>query len=323
MKKLVSLILALVLIVTCLSGLCFAADPIAEVTNGTETKTVDTLGALLAEVKEDGNTKIKLLADVTGHEQIAFEYACELDLNGFTLKTTKGNACNIGYYGGTANKHSVVKNGTIIAATMGIRHGVGSLEVRDCVIVSPTSVPVGLHETVGDYNAKNIIDNCVLISGGSGAFSFHLNGTAQNGLNMTITNTKLVQITKDKYPIFCRNNGKSTVTLGENVEVYSLGLVNHANVTLAGAELKAVEGTHTVEAAGTKYEGLKMWTTKVAEPEKPVAPAEPATPAAPVTPTVPTTPVPDAEVPKTGASVIALGVMAMISLTGAALTKKH
>ena len=35
MKKLVSLTLALVMIVTCLSGLCFAADPIATIeTNG-------------------------------------------------------------------------------------------------------------------------------------------------------------------------------------------------------------------------------------------------------------------------------------------------
>ena len=41
------------------------------------------------------------------------------------------------------------------------------------------------------------------------------------------------------------------------------------------------------------------------------------------TPTVPTTPVPDVTTPTTGVSVVALGVMAMVSLAGAVITKKH
>ena len=81
-----------------------------------------------------------------------------------------------------------------------------------------------------------------------------------------------------------------------------------------------------------------MWTTAAAQPETPATPAVPETPAqpeTPATPTVPETPatpavpevpstnVPDVEVPKTGASVIALGVMAVISMAGAVVTKKH
>ena len=90
---------------------------------------------------------------------------------------------------------------------------------------------------------------------------------------------------------------------------------------MTGTILNAVEGVHTVEANGQKYEGLKKWTTEV--PVAPAAPAVPETPVVPVTPSVPTTTVPDAEVPKTGASVLAISVMALVSLAGAGITKKR
>ena len=46
-------------------------------------------------------------------------------------------------------------------------------------------------------------------------------------------------------------------------------------------------------------------------------------PSTPSTPSVPTTGTPDVSVPATGVSVVALGVMALVSLAGAVITKKH
>ena len=51
MKKLVSLTLALVLIITCLSGIVFAADPIAKVVTGDKTVEVTTVDQLAAAIE--------------------------------------------------------------------------------------------------------------------------------------------------------------------------------------------------------------------------------------------------------------------------------
>jgi hypothetical protein len=59
MKRFVSLTLVLVMLAACLSGLCFAADPIAEITNGSSTTTVDTVSGMLASVDATGNTVIR------------------------------------------------------------------------------------------------------------------------------------------------------------------------------------------------------------------------------------------------------------------------
>jgi len=308
MKKLISLTLILVMLAACLSGLCFAANPIAEVTNGSSTTTVDTVSGMLASVNATGNTVIKLLKDVTNDAAMIFPYPCTLDLNGFTLSTNPaGNACTIAHNSlGSKNSHTLIKNGTIVGAVMGIRHTYGSLEIRDCTIISPTSVAVGLYGNDTSFNSKNLIDNCVLVSGGTGAFSWHSDGSGsaaysmpQAGMNMTITNSKLVQITAGKHAVFTRNNGPATVTLGEGVEIYSAGEAVLNRLTQAGNVLAAEDGTHTFEVNGQKYEGLKKWVTTAellpvpepetpAVPETPAAPAEPETPAAPETPELPT-----------------------------------
>ncbi len=316
MKRLVSLTLILVLLAACLSGLCFAADPIAEITNGSSTITVDTVSGMLGAVDPSGNTVIKLLRDVTNDAAMIFPYPCTLDLGGFTLQTSpNGNACTIAHTSlGSQNSHTVIKNGTIIGSVMGVRHTYGSLEIRDCTIVSLTSVTVGLYGNDTSFCDKNLIDNCVLISGGTGAFSWHSDGSGsaahnmpQPGMNMTITNSRLVQITAGKHAIFTRNSGPATVTLGEGVEIYSAGEAFLNRLTLAGNVLAAQDGTHTVEAGGQTYEGLKKWVTTdelvpvpepEPEPETPAAPAEPEVPAEPETPSLPTPELPPAAEPE-------------------------
>lgn len=321
MKKLLSLILALTLIVTCLSGVCFAADPIAIVTNGEFTKEVFTLDELLAGVKATGLTQIKMLTDLdrvveSGSGQIVIPYTCTIDLNGHTWSTAKcasGNAMAFNI-SGSDSSHSVVKNGTILGATMGIRASKGSLEVQNCTIVAPTSVAVGIYGTDKTETWMNLIKDSTLIAGGSAVFSWHSDKNDQADMTMKIENSRLIQTNPESYAIFTRNAGPSSVEIGENVEVYSAGNLCIDTVKMTGTALNIVDGAHTVEANGQKYEGLKKWTTEVPKVVEPAAPAAPS---------VPTTPIPDAEVPKTGMSVLALGSMAMASLAGAVLSKKR
>ena len=283
MKKLLSLTLALVMIVTCLAGISFAADPIAEVTNGTETIKVADYEELKAAVNENGKTQIKFLRDYTSSVQGIIDYPCTIDLNGFTWKTdVAGNAFTIAAKEGTENTHTLIKNGTIIGFNMGIRHTTGSLELQDCKIFAGNFACVGLYGTNASVTDKNIINNCTLVTGTPGVFSWHADGatTQQTGMNVTITNSTLVQTNADNCVFFTRNDGGATVTLGENVDVYAMGNMKHDKAVLAGTALTAVEGTHTVEAIGQKYEGLKKWTTAAA-PAAPETPAQPTTPAAP------------------------------------------
>ncbi len=339
MKKLLSLVLALTLIVTCLSGVVFAIDPIAEVTNDGKTEKVYEVQDMKDLVKENGKTQIKLLADLTTEKAVEFPFSVSLDLNGHTMKSSSGNCMAI-LKSGTENQHTIVKNGTLIGTVMAVRVNFGSLELRDATCVAPKSVACGIYEPNPQYNEKNIIDNCTLIAGGGGSFSWHADPAGANppnqeqiGLNILIQNTTMVQFTEGNNVIHTRTpNGGSFVTLGDNVTVFvnefTANFIN-PGVTMEGKELKKVDGSFTYEYGGNKYQSLAKYETGAPAPvvpETPATPAVPETPAAPstpATPTVPTTPVPDVEVPKTGASVIALGVMAMVSLAGAVITKKH
>ena len=64
MKKLVSLMLALMLVLSCLSGLCFAADPEVEYTVGGVTKQGTLAEANKAIIGAKGGT-LKLLKDLS------------------------------------------------------------------------------------------------------------------------------------------------------------------------------------------------------------------------------------------------------------------
>ncbi len=341
MKKMLSLILALVLIATCLSGVVFADDPIAEVTvNGVTTK-VNTVDEMRNAVKNpEGTSKIKLLKDVTHSTTIEFYQACYLDLNGFTIKSAKGNCIRV-YAPGTVNTHFTIENGTVIGTIMGLRIDKGGLIAKNCTIVAPSSVAVGIYEADTAYNEGNLIENCTLIAGGNGCFSWHADASAagtapQYGMDIKIQNTTMVQFSEGMPVLNTRTpDSGNMVTLGENITI----LANQYSEKLYADGMK-IKGTECAKGeeglkytfGETTYPNLAKYTNVVAQPETPATPAvpetpaQPATPAAPATPatpSVPTTNVPDVNVPKTGASVIALGVMAMVSLAGAALVKKH
>ncbi len=328
MKKLIALTLALVLAITCLSGVVFAIDPLAEVTNNGKTSKVYSIDDLCANVDPSGNTKIKVLSkverivtDSTG--QIVLPYTCEVDLNGQTWTNVKSKSGNVLKFNaaGSENSHAVVKNGTVIGASVGVSIMEGSIEIRDCVIISPKSIGVSMYSTETKYNDKNLIDNCYIMAGGAnGGFSFQ--GEApMDGVKIKIQNSTIAQVNGAGYTLNNKAKGKGIIELGENVDLYAIeeATLKEENIVLEGKELKPVEGTFEVKATGDdveyKFDGLMKWTTYV-EP----APVQPETPA---TPAVPTTPTPDVNVPTTGVSVMALGVMALVSLAGAVITKKH
>ena len=293
MKKLLSLTLALVMIVTCLAGISFAADPIAEVTTGTETVKVTTRQELFDALSPTGNSVVKLLKDHTETSTCKFPVTFTFDLNGFTWKTEgAGNAVWI-LAAGSENSHTVVKNGTLDAHILGVRidTDAGTFEVDNCTVISKTSCAVASYSTNAAITEKNVINNCTLVSiGGNGAFSWNANGTdtaAQTGMNVTITNTKMVQPQADKNTFYCRNataaEKSNKVTLGENVEIYTANPAGMciASVELTGAALTTAEGTHSIEVGGEKYEGLtKMTTAAAAAPSTPAQPTTPAAPAA-------------------------------------------
>jgi len=58
MKKIISLTLALVIIAACLSGLCFAADPIARIETNGRTTEIKSLEMLAAAINADGTTTV-------------------------------------------------------------------------------------------------------------------------------------------------------------------------------------------------------------------------------------------------------------------------
>ena len=96
-----------------------------------------------------------------------------------------------------------------------------------------------------------------------------------------------------------------------------------AAILVAVCLCACVAAAETVQSPTKPVAVVEQVATTVPAPAQPETPAAPSTPAQPTTPSVPTTTVPDVEVPKTGASVVALGVMALVSLAGAVISKKH
>ena len=252
-----------------------AAAAIAEVTTGGTTVTVTNRDELFDALSSTGNSVVKLLKDVTESTTCKFPYTCTLDLNGHTWKTDgAGNAVWI-LKAGTENTHTVVKNGTLDAYVLGVRidFGAGTVAVENCTVISRTSSAIGLYDNDTSGNSKNVISGCTLISiGGSGCFSWNSDAVStgnpvQRGMNVTITNTKLVQPQTNKYIFYCRNASaaanSNTVTLGDNVEIYTANPANLciSSVALAGKALTTAAGTHSITVAGTSYTGLTKLTT--------------------------------------------------------------
>ena len=323
MKKLFSLLLALTLVVTCLAGVSFAADPVARIINGD--KVVELEAPLQDEkfealISPEGTTVIEILKDFrTSEFGMWSPYTVTIDLKGHKI-TTGRNGLHV-EAAGSVNSQTVIKNGTINSlGALGIRIQGGSVLVDNCTVLGTTSNAFGLYSTDG---GNAVLKNSTFVSKALNAVGFHVEGKDQSKSTIEIENCTLITVSETNSQVLgSRASVPGTFKLGKGVKMYTYRVETPCNskAKYEGEAYTFVEGLQNVlvEGLNTTYYDLNMWTA----PEY-VAPTEPATPAEPATPSVPTTNVPDVNVPKTGASVIALGVMAMVSLAGAVVTKKH
>ncbi len=264
-KRILSVLLALVLVLS-FGAECFAAEPIAEVTNGTETVKVDTMAAMAAAVNPDGTTKIKLLADVSNTDGVIMPYSCHLDLGGFTLKNPNGDAWSIGAPG-SANGISVVENGTLDAKTVGFRV-YGGFQVKNATVISRTRNAVGIYETSRDYNAQNLVEGSVLLSGERHCICFLDKG--QNGLNVRVENSTLAAV---RFPVAfgVTSDGTCTVEFGENVVMYSASenALNHSRVHPQGLRIVKAGARESFTHGDLTISDALKWETTTEEPETP------------------------------------------------------
>ena len=337
MKKLVSLTLALVMIVTCLAGISFAADPIAKVETNGKVVEVATMEELLAAIDESGKSVVTLLKDVSTDAANTVPYTCTLDLNGHKLSTTASNAWIINA-AGTEYAVSTIKNGTIDGAMSAIQWRAGGLIVDGCTLIGRGSTAIQiLNHADADPNAAahkdiNIIKNSTLQSTAWHVLSFNSKEKDFTAVNLTLENSTFVAHTKN-YLISSQSGATfGSINFGKGVEFYTQGTAYKAKglTQETGEAVTQAAGVHSVTVNGVTLDGLNKFVTPeyvapvVPEtPATPAVPETPATPAQPATPSVPTTGTPDVTVPATGVSVVALGVMAMVSLAGAVITKKH
>ena len=333
MKKLLSLTLALVMIVTCLAGISFAADPIATVETNGKTVEVATVEDMIAAIDASGKSVVTLKADVTCEKQTTFPYSCVIDMNGHTWTAEKSNAFAIAA-AGTENEVATLKNGIVLHKVVGIRVNGGGLIVKDMIMRGTGGASVCFYDATGKYNDVNLVENCTLVSDIYGTVGYNNKDTDFTKCNFTIRDTVMVCPKEAGSDNFIKNGSgclPGNVTLGTGVEIYSYKAASYAvaGYTFSGETLTTDAALATIEVPtwNLKFAGMTKRTTPPTPapvvPETPATPAAPETPAAPATPSVPTTGTPDVTTPATGVSVIALGVMAMVSLAGAVVTKKH
>lgn len=321
MKKFASLLLALALVITCLSSLAFAADPIATVTTGDKTVEVTTIPDLTKAISPSGLSVVTFLKDIEYNDSsIDLPYSCTVDLGGHTIKTNpaKHNGFTINGVG-EENKVTTIKNGTLVYNYYGVRVNAGGIVLSDMIMHGLFAECVTLYVTAPDFNDNNLIENCVLLCDEWGSICWNEKDTDYSKTKITIRDTDLISRHPSGVALIDVGQGDcvgGTVELGTGVNFYAFMTRSYvgSSVKLTGEAVTLVEEkTATVEIPelGLKIEKLNKWST-------------PATPI-PVEPEVPATPaVPEAPVPTTGVSVTALGIMAVVSLAGAAVaSKKH
>lgn len=320
MKKLISLVLALILTVTCLSTLSFAADPIAKIVTGDKTVEVATVPEITAAIDKSGNSVVTFLQDVEYLDgPVILPYSCTVDLGGYTLTTnpTMHNGFDINGVG-TENKITTIKNGTVIYNYHGVRVNDGGIVLSNLTMHGLFAECVTLYIYSPDFNDANLIENCTLVCDEWGSFAFNEKDGDYSKVKVTVRDSNLISRKPSGVPLLDVGSGdciSGTVELGTGVNFYAYMTRTYSGekVKLTGETVTMVEEkTASIEIPelNMKIEKLNKWST----PATPV-------PVAPVVPEVPA--VPEAPVPTTGVSVMALGVMAAVSLAGAAIAKKR
>ena len=196
-----------------------ATEVIAEITNGNNTVQVTNTKDLADAVSSTGNTKIKLLKDITCTAQLTLPYSCTVDLNNFSITNNSSTALRFAA-AGTENTVAYVKNGTVNHYVHGIRLETGSLNVSNVRFNSlNNSSTICFIDTNGAYRANNQIDNCYIYNPKGLCINWNVAGADFSNTGVTLTNTTL--ISPSGYVFGVASNATSgIIDLGEHVQMY-------------------------------------------------------------------------------------------------------
>ena len=260
MKKLLSLTLALMMIIACLSGLALASDAEASWTDGTTT-VEGTFADMAKQAGEKGGT-LTLLKDYTYESEkgnaITANKSFTLDLNGKTL-TSKSTGVAVS---AKADGITVIKNGTLIATKMCVSVKGGGLKMDGVTAWSDKNQNVSYYVTSDKWNKDNLIENCIFGNAAWGAFSFNNTEESMAKVAFAFKNSTLAT-TKTSTPFVMQTKAEAgTIVLGEGVTLMTKGKSTNASALfLFGEALTKAEGTHDIEVAGNAMTGLNKWTT--------------------------------------------------------------
>ena len=358
MKKFLSLLLALVMVLTCLSAMALAFS-IPDDNDGTRRtddaeKPADVTGCDESEAAiklELGDGRVMYFKEMSS---AAFKWAgwqncdrtfivlkdqefkqnlsaCEewrnvpmttIDLNGHTI-TAKSAI----FYSSSFDAHLTIKNGTINFTG---KTGFAKLGSTANFVTSdrygwPCSQElifdnVNVYMSESPYLVTNFQWGTKVVFKDSNVYT--------NGAGMINTKTNAADHAKYGFETWVGKYDcsviieNSTVGCGDGALIKADDAIKVSvkdSTLVAASVLDAATGV--LNAEGTKTENAAFSTT-IAGNAVTGAAVTYATPA-PVTPSVPTTGTPDVTTPATGVSVVALGVMAVVSLAGAVITKKH
>ena len=234
----------------------------AWVQNGDVMTFTHNLKETLAAIQPDGNTVITLQEDVTATSAITIPYTCTIDCNGHSINTPadKNNGLDV-MVAGTENQTFTLKNGTFRHYAIGVRSTEGAVVISNMTIISNGGAPIGLYDTT-DYSAINRIEDSTLVSKKWGCIVFNQSKADMSGTGITIENSDLISGVPTGSVVFVNQAAQSgTITLGNNVNLYTCSENVTSNVPLAGVDPFKLEGTADVTVDGVTYSGLNRWTT--------------------------------------------------------------
>jgi len=325
MKKLISLFL----ILSCLATLALAATvpteagkPIVTVTTGSNSVQCNDVEVMLENVDASGKTVITVLQDFSYPDAaIKLPYSCTIDFNGHTVtgcQDVKTNAFEV-QAAGSENNITTLKNGTLLYGQRGLNVKGGGFAVTDMLMYGPIGEPVSPMDT--NFEGNSLIENSTLIARDWGGMSFNAAGDHSKH-TVTIKDSTLLTLNAGGCVLI---DVDSKVTAGGNIVLGTGVKMYGAKINSFASSLNKVTGetaTKNPETQTFELPELNIKATGLTLFETAPTPA-PVVPETPVAPEAPATPVPEAPVPTTGVSVVALGVMAAVSLAGAVITKKH
>lgn len=281
MKKLASLILALMLVLACLAGVAFAADAEASWTDGTATQQ-GTLVDMVKLVSEKGGT-LTLLKDVEMNDEkkayaITTDSPMTLDLNGHILySVTRGVRVTGKKSVGVVTITDSVGGGALMSDLLNCNIENGGFVLQNAVFWSLTQQNIAYYETSDQWNGVNLIENCTLVNSAWGPLAFNrTDGQSMAAVSVTLRNCALANAKLEGGPcVVAQSKAQGgNVVLEDGVMFYTYATAETKMLPSgikATGDLKRVEGKYTLKLLhldGREYMDMNLWATPGADPAK-------------------------------------------------------